>query len=88
MVDKIQSEKIQGLVLSLIFNRARIHPEPRKRSLNIIQLNSPFFLRYYVYTTAATSGKQLFRERLWEKMCTRESRKIIWDMINTLFLIL
>ena len=27
---------------------------------------------------------QLFRERLSEKMCTRQSRKVIWDMINTL----
>ena len=29
---------------------------------------------------------QLFRERLSEKLCTRQSRKAIWDMINTLFL--
>ena len=30
---------------------------------------------------------QLFRERLSEKkMCTRQSRKVIWDMPNTLFL--
>ena len=29
---------------------------------------------------------QLFRERLSEKMCTRQSRKVTWDMINTLFL--
>ena len=28
---------------------------------------------------------QLFRERLSEKMCTRQSRKVMWDMINTLF---
>ena len=26
---------------------------------------------------------QLFRERLLEKMCTRQSRKVIWDMIKT-----
>ena len=26
---------------------------------------------------------QLFRERLLEKMCTWQSRKVIWDMINT-----
>ena len=32
------------------------------------------------------SCKQLFRERLAEKMCTRQPRKLIWDMINTLFL--
>ena len=29
---------------------------------------------------------QLFRERLSEKMCTGQSGKVIWDMINTLFL--
>ena len=29
---------------------------------------------------------QLFQERLLEKMCTRESRKVMWDMIDTLFL--
>ena len=28
---------------------------------------------------------QLFRERLLEKMCTRQSPKVTWDMINTLF---
>ena len=27
---------------------------------------------------------QLFRERLSQKLCTRQSRKVIWDMINTL----
>ena len=29
---------------------------------------------------------QLFRERLSEKMCTRQSRKVTWDIINTLLL--
>ena len=29
---------------------------------------------------------QLFRERLLQKLCTRQSRKVIWDMINTLVL--
>ena len=28
---------------------------------------------------------QLFRERLSEKVWTRQPRKVIWDMINTLF---
>ena len=28
---------------------------------------------------------QLFRDRLSEEMRTRQSRKVIWDMINTLF---
>ena len=27
---------------------------------------------------------QLFRQRLSQKLCTRQSRKVIWDMINTL----
>ena len=31
---------------------------------------------------------QLFQESLAAKMCTRQSRKVIWDMINTLFLTL
>ena len=26
----------------------------------------------------------IFRERLSQKLCTRQSRKVIWDMINTL----
>ena len=29
---------------------------------------------------------QSFRESLSEKMCTRQFRNVIWDMINTLFL--
>ena len=31
---------------------------------------------------------QLLQKRLLEKMCTRQSRKVIWDLINTLFLTL
>ena len=31
---------------------------------------------------------QRFREKLLEKMCTRQSRKVIWDMTNALFLTL
>ena len=31
---------------------------------------------------------QLFRERLSEKMYMRQSRKVTWDMINTLFLMI
>ena len=27
---------------------------------------------------------QLFLERLSQNLCTRQSRKVIWDMINTL----
>ena len=29
---------------------------------------------------------QLFRERLSQKLCTQQSRKVIWDMINALVL--
>ena len=31
---------------------------------------------------------QLLRDSLSEKMCTRQSRKVIWDTINTLFVTL
>ena len=31
---------------------------------------------------------QLFQKRLSEKMCMRQSRKVIWDMINTQLLTL
>ena len=31
---------------------------------------------------------QLFRERLSEKKCMRQFRKVVWDVINTLFLTL
>ena len=31
---------------------------------------------------------QLFQERLSDEMCTRQSRKVIWDMLHTLFLTL
>ena len=39
-------------------------------------------------TVALSENIQLFRERLSEKMCTRQSRRVMWDMINTLFLTL
>ena len=29
-----------------------------------------------------------FEKGCWRKMCMRQSRKVIWDMINTLFLTL
>ena len=32
------------------------------------------------------SGLQLFQDRSSEKMCTRQCRKVIWDIINSLFL--
>ena len=38
--------------------------------------------------TGKQNDIQLFRERLSEKMCTPQSRKVIWDMINIEFLTL
>ena len=52
---------------------------------------SPQNVKLAIFTSwSCSDGEeiQLFRERLSEKMCTRQSRKVIWDMINTLFLTL
>ena len=59
------------------FNRSKIRPVPRERSLNIIQLSYFSFLRYYVSTTASTSGIQLFRERLSEEVHATISKGIV-----------
>ena len=37
-------------------------------------------------TELAYSAYSYISRRLSEKMCTRQSRKVIWDKINTLFL--
>ena len=37
-------------------------------------------------TRTRNPGIQLFRGRLSEKMCTGKSGKVIWGMMNTLFL--
>ena len=59
------------------------------------KLPTTFTNKKYRYTymlfsplTSFRPRLQLFRERLSEKMCTRQSRKVIWDMFNTLFLTL
>ena len=57
---------------------------PRLFSWANSQLNSPI----YRPGSNVTFYVQQFRERLSEKMSTRQSRKVIWDMINTLFLTL
>ena len=45
---------------------------------------------FLIYKAEQTHGNifflQLFRERLSEKLCPQQARKVIWDMINTLFL--
>ena len=50
------------------------------------------FLRYrfggLIFGGAYFRNFTVFRERSSEKLCTRQSRKVIWDMINTLFLTL
>ena len=45
------------------------------------------FVFSYLFCCFSTNI-QLFWERLLEKMCTRQSLKVIWDMINTLFMTL
>ena len=45
--------------------------------VNIVRKHFPWWSLFII---------QLFREGLWEKMCTRQCRKVMWDMINTLFL--
>ena len=56
--------------------------------INSIWLLSISFFLLAIFNDKATASrcKQLFLDRLSEKMCTRQSRKVIWDMINTLFL--
>ena len=44
--------------------------------------------RHWVMSSKSTIYIQLFRERLSEKLCMRQSQKVIWDMINNLFLTL
>ena len=39
--------------------------------------------QHKIYTSTLRVCMQLFRKRLSEKMCTRQPRKVIWDMINT-----
>ena len=44
--------------------------------------------RHHDITAIVKYYLQLFRERLLENMCTRQSRNVIWDMINKLFVTL
>ena len=61
------------------------------RSLKIIVVNKTSTKKTEETLSTRTSETasidvQLFRERLSEKMCKRQSRKVVWDMINTPFL--
>ena len=55
----------------------------RSRYMKRVQL---FNARYTKGIPFVKNSIQLFREKLSQKICTRQSRKVIWDMINTLFL--
>ena len=44
--------------------------------------------RHHDITAIVKDYLRLFRERLSENMNTRQSRNVIWDMINKLFLTL
>ena len=50
------------------------------------QENDYFLTNAQIYAHEKSLCIQLFREKLSEKMCTRQSRKVIWDMIDILFL--
>ena len=52
----------------------------REHTATTEPLVSPLQFNYLSYCI------QLFRERLSQKLCTRQSRKVIWDMINILVL--
>ena len=68
------------------------HPliQPTARSCRGLSWPRSFGMGFRVLAAAYLGGEsvciQLFRERLSENMCTRQPRKIIWDMIDTLFL--
>ena len=65
-------------------------------SLVFNMLNDPLIFKNWPHFDGKCSSAwltalrciQLFRDRFSEKLCTRQSRKVIWDMINTLFLTL
>ena len=60
--------------------------EDRRRSV-IARQNCKYFKNHHFCAQLFHCFSiQLFRERLSEKMCTRQSRNVTWDMINTLFL--
>ena len=42
-------------------------------------------MNHFFHSSAISVCVQLFLERLSEEMGTRQSRNVIWDMINTLF---
>ena len=59
-----------------------------KRSIFCVTSLGGVYLEGLIHGGASFRNFTVFRERLSEKMCTRQSRKVMWDMINTLFLTL
>ena len=59
-----------------------------------IMCNLPLWLNTYIFSgseksfghAGATVIYSYFEKGCRKKICTRQSRKVIWDMINTLFL--
>ena len=47
-----------------------------------------FFFSFWPWAKGFKTSIHLFRERLSAKICTRQSRKVTWDIINTPFLTL
>ena len=60
-------------------SHSKIYEKKPRYSEHILPVSWPFV------NSRFHCSIQLFRERLTGEMCTRQSRKVIWDMINTLF---
>jgi len=58
------------------------------RNTKLVQRAHAFVGRVTLLTGPTFLHIQRFREKLSEKMCTRQSSRVMWDMINTLLLTL
>ena len=90
---------VNSFIIPFILNNAcfsfKVRPSvcigTSKQSLRNLKVTNHLLKGDY-YSKVISSKKkhsdhiQLFRERLSAKLCTRQSRKVIWDMTNTLFL--
>ena len=78
------------LVLGHIHELHYVSLQPRqgKTFFSITNILGLFFFGLVGIMFAEFIYIQLFRERLSEKMRMQQSQKVIWDMINTLFLTL
>ena len=72
----------------------RLYHKARDRAVEAESFHLALFAKIPRLKKCKTKGSdgqpsmyiQLFRDRLSEKLCTRQCRKVIWDMIDTLFL--